>query len=128
MKLVKTALLAATVLALTAGSVWAEDKTTTKHEQDKADITNATRSDKSSFAKLDTNKSGYISRREARADEALSRDFDKFDLNKDGKLNRTEYLAARGKEDTVTVGKKISNKVKSGKDDGTSTTEGNDKK
>jgi hypothetical protein len=120
------ALLGATVLALGAGTTWADEKTT--HEQDKTNISNATRSDNSTFAKLDTNKNGYISKSEAGADAALAKDFDKFDLNHDGQLNRAEYLAARGKEDAVTVGSKVKSEVKGGKDNGESTTEGNGSK
>ena len=121
MKLIQSALLGATVFALAAGSTWADDKAT--HEKDKTNITNATRSDNSTFAKLDKDKNGYISKREAKADAALAKDFDKFDLNHDGKLNRTEYLAARGKEDTGT----LVNKMK-GTENKESTTSGNDAK
>ncbi|MFT4197445.1 MAG: EF-hand domain-containing protein [Pseudoxanthomonas sp.] len=40
--------------------------------------------------KLDTNKDGFISREEAKADSKLAADFDKLDKNKDGKLAREE--------------------------------------
>ena len=103
MRLVQSAMLGVAVFALTTGAVRADEKT-------KTDISNASRSDKSIFAKLDTNKNGYISKAEAAADPVLSKDFDRFDRNHDGRLNRAEYLAARAKEDTRAVGKKITGK------------------
>jgi EF hand domain-containing protein len=98
MKLMKSAMLGVTVFALAAGSAWAADKDT---EKNKSNVSNATRSEDSGFAKLDKNKDGYISKEEAKSDAKLSSNFDKWDLNNDGKLNRAEYLGARAKEDTV---------------------------
>ena len=71
-----------------------------------------TRSDDSTFAKLDKNKDGYISKAEAAADPKLAKDFAKFDLNNDGKLNRAEYLAAAAKEDTGKAVDKVTGKDK----------------
>jgi len=104
MRHTRSTLIAAATFAVLAGSSWADD---TPKDTNKRTIANASRSDTSGFAKLDTNKSGYLSRKEAAADPALARDFDKFDLNHDGKLNRTEYLAARGKEDVGSMADKI---------------------
>jgi Ca2+-binding EF-hand superfamily protein len=102
-------MLGVTVFALAAGSAWAADQST---EKNKSNISNATRSEDSTFAKLDKNKDGYISKAEAKVDAALTKDFDKFDLNHDGKLNRAEYLAARAKEDTGSVVNKVTGKDK----------------
>ena len=111
MKFVKTAVMGIAALALAAGSAFAADadKTTDKN---KTNISNATRSEDSTFAKLDVNKDGYITKIEAASDAALTRDFDKFDLNHDGKLNRAEYLAARAKEDTKSAVDKVTGKDK----------------
>jgi hypothetical protein len=110
MKIIQSAVLGATVFALSAGSVFAADQAT--DEKNKRNISNATRSEDSTFAKLDTNKDGYISPAEAAADPALARDLAKFDLNKDGKLNRAEYLGARAKEDTGSVVNRVTGKDK----------------
>ena len=111
MKLVKTAVLAASVLALAVGSAWAQDK-----PKEKSTMGNATRSDESGFAKLDKNKDGYISKAEAKAEPELSKNFDKWDLNNDGKINRAEYLAAMAKEDTGRAVDKVKEKVSGDKD------------
>jgi Ca2+-binding EF-hand superfamily protein len=104
-------MLGAALLALAVGSAWADEATRAKTKTDiKTDVSNASRSDDSGFAKLDKNKNGYISKSEAAADPALAKDFARFDLNHDGRLNRAEYLAARAKEDTGTVAKKITGK------------------
>lgn len=39
---------------------------------------------------LDTDGDGYISRREARANENLSAEFNAVDANRDGRLSRAE--------------------------------------
>jgi EF hand len=96
-----------TVFALALGSVWAADKSA---DENKTDTSGATLPEERTFAELDKNNDGFISKAEAAADPALAKDFDKFDLNHDRKLSRAEYLAARGKEDTrpeanKTVGK-----------------------
>ena len=109
MKLVKSATMALTALSLAASAAWAADTAT---EKNKTNISNATRSEDSTFAKLDVNKDGYITRTEAASDAALAKDFDKFDLNHDGKLNRAEYLAARAKEDTKSAVNKVTGKDK----------------
>src|SRR6266545_434358 len=109
MKFAKTAVLAASALALAVGSAWADDK-------DKSTVGNATRSDDSGFAKLDKNKDGYISKAEARGEAELSKNFDKWDLNNDGKINRAEYLAAMAKEDTGRAVDKVKEKVSKEKD------------
>jgi Ca2+-binding EF-hand superfamily protein len=113
MKFAKTAVLAASALALAVGSGWAADK-------EKSTVGNATRSDDSGFAKLDKNKDGYISKTEARGDGELSKNFAKWDLNNDGKINRAEYLAAMAKEDTTHAYAKV--KEKMSKKDTTSST------
>jgi hypothetical protein len=87
MKLIRSAALGAAVFALAAGSGRAVDKSA-----DEA------RPEAPTFAELDRNNNGYVTKAEAAADPALARDFDKLDLNHDGKLSRAEYLAARGKE------------------------------
>jgi Ca2+-binding EF-hand superfamily protein len=125
MKLVKTTVLVASVLALAVGSAWAADadKPMDSKNNDgklsKKEAANASRSDESGFAKLDKNKDGYISRAEAKGEAELSKNFDKWDLNNDGKINRAEYLAAMAKEDTSNVAKKVKSKV-TGKEDSTS--------
>jgi Ca2+-binding EF-hand superfamily protein len=108
MRLIQSALLGLAVFVLAAGSVRADDKSIL--EKAKTDISNASRSDDSTFAELDRNRNGYISKAEAAADPVLAKEFDKFDWNHDGRLNRAEYLAARGKEDTRSVAKKITGK------------------
>jgi Ca2+-binding EF-hand superfamily protein len=113
MKFAKTAVLAASALALAVGSAWAADK-------EKSTVGNATRSDDSGFAKLDKNKDGYISKTEARGDGELSKNFAKWDLNNDGKINRAEYLASMAKEDTTHAYDKV--KEKMSKKDTTSST------
>ena len=102
MKFAKLTLLAAS-LALATGSVWAVDNPVDKNKDghvSKKEVSNASRSDESGFAKLDKNNDGYISKAEAKAEPELSKNFSKWDLNNDGKINRAEYLAAMAKEDT----------------------------
>jgi hypothetical protein len=101
-------MLGVAVFALAAGSAWAADKS--DDEKNKPNISKAMRSEDLTFANLDKNKDGYISKAEAAADPVLAKDFDKFDLNNDGKLNRAEYLAARTKEATSSVANKIMGK------------------
>src|SRR3954465_7136603 len=109
-------ILGASAMALAIGSAYAadtSDKTATG--KDKTTVGKAgaaTRSDDSTFAKLDKNKDGYISKAEAMGDARLSKDFAKFDLNNDGKLNRAEYLAAAAKEDTGKIVDKVTGKDK----------------
>src|SRR2546421_11204730 len=111
MRLVKSATMGVVAFARAAGAAWAADTAT---EKNKTNVSNATRSEDSTFAKLDANKDGYITKIEAASDTALARDFDKFDLNHDGKLNRAEYLAARAKEDPGSLAAKATgtNKAK----------------
>jgi Ca2+-binding EF-hand superfamily protein len=119
MKLVKTAVMVASVFALAAGSAWAADadKPMDGKNNDgklsKKEASNASRSNESGFAKLDKNKDGYISKAEAKGEPELSANFDKWDLNNDGKLNRAEYLAAMAKEDTGSVVGKVKDKFSS---------------
>ncbi len=119
MKLVKTAVMAASVFALAAGSAWAADadKPMDGKNSDgrisKKEASNASRSDESGFAKLDKNKDGYISKAEAKGEAELSTNFDKWDLNNDGRINRAEYLAAMAKEDTSRVAGKVKDKFNS---------------
>ena len=113
MKLIQSTMLGVAVFALAAGSAWAADKSA--DEKNKTDISNATRSEDPTFAELDKNNNGYISKAEAAADPALAKDFDKFDLNHDRKLSRAEYRAARGKEDTSPAANKIIRKDKAKK-------------
>jgi hypothetical protein len=108
MRLIQPAMLGVAICALAPGSGWAADKSA--DEQNKTNISKAMRSEGSTFAELDKDKDGYISKAEAAADPALAGDFDKFDLNNDGKLNRAEYLAARTKEATSSVANKIMGK------------------
>jgi Ca2+-binding EF-hand superfamily protein len=115
MRLIQSAMLGA-VLALAIASTRADDKSSA--EKDKTNIANATRSEDLTFADLDRNRDGSISKKEAAADPALAKDFDRFDLNHDGKLNRAEYLAARGKEDTRSMAKKVTGKNKAKEPDG----------
>jgi Ca2+-binding EF-hand superfamily protein len=119
MKLVKIAVMVASVFALAAGSAWAADadKPMDGKNSDgkisKKEASNASRSDESGFAKLDKNKDGYISKAEAKGEPELSANFDKWDLNNDGKINRAEYLAAMAKEDTSNVAGKVKDKFSS---------------
>src|ERR1041384_177096 len=101
MKLTQALVLGAS-LALAIGSASAADAPK-KENSTMGNVGNATRSDDSTFAKLDKNKDGYISKAESMGDARLAKDFAKFDLNNDGKLNRAEYLAAAAKEDTGKV-------------------------
>src|SRR3954471_9854111 len=132
MKLVKTAVMVASVFALAAGSAWAADadKPMDGKNSDgkisKKEASNASRSNESGFAKLDKDKDGYISKAEAKGEPELSANFDKWDLNNDGKINRAEYLAAMAKEDTTHVAGKVKEKV-TGKDKDTSATSGSTK-
>ena len=109
MRFVKSATMGAVVFALAASYAWSADTAT---EKNKTNVSNATRSEDSTFAKLDADKDGYITKLEAAGDAALARDFDKFDLNHDGKLNRAEYLAAAAKEDTGKAIDKVTGKDK----------------
>ena len=104
MKLFQSAMLGVAAFALAASATWAADQST---EKNKSNVSNATRSEDSTFAKLDKDKDGYITKTEAAADPALSKDFAKWDLNNDGKLNRAEYLGARAKEDTSSLANKV---------------------
>jgi anionic cell wall polymer biosynthesis LytR-Cps2A-Psr (LCP) family protein len=45
------------------------------------------------FNKLDTNRDGYISQSESKADEDLSMNWSSADTNKDGKLEESEFSA-----------------------------------
>ncbi len=120
MKLTKALVLGAS-MALAIGSAYAADTAKDKKDQPvMGKAGNATRSDDSTFAKLDKNKDGYISKAEAVGDSKLTKDFASFDLNHDGKLNRAEYLAAAAKEDTGKLVDKASDKINN-KDDKAST-------
>ncbi|MGE5639152.1 MAG: hypothetical protein ACM30H_03595 [Clostridia bacterium] len=124
MKLTKAILIGASV-ALAVGSAYAADNPKDNKDRSNASTTmgkagTATRSEDSTFAKLDKNHDGYISKAEAMADPKLSKDFKSFDLNNDGKLNRAEYLAAAAKEDTGSLVDKAENKM-SNKDSKAST-------
>jgi len=112
MKLVKALVLGASAMALAISSAYAADTAKDKDKSAMGTVGSATRSDDSTFAKLDKNKDGYISKAEAMGSAALSKDFAKFDLNNDGKLNRAEYLAAAAKEDTGKVADKVTGKDK----------------
>ena len=112
MKLTKAILIGASV-ALAVGSAYAADNPKDNKDRSNATTTmgkagTATRSEDSTFAKLDKNHDGYISKAEAMGDAKLHKDFASFDLNNDGKLNRAEYLAAAAKQDVNKVGEKIS--------------------
>jgi Ca2+-binding EF-hand superfamily protein len=127
MKLGKFAVLAASTLALAAGSAWAADNAVDKNNDGKVskkEASNATRSDESGFAKLDKNKDGYISKAEAKGETELSKNFDKWDLNNDGKINRAEYLAAMAKEDTSKAVNKVESKFSKDKNASGSATGG----
>ena len=122
MNFAKTAVMAASALALAVGSAWAADadKPLDSKNKDghlsKTEASNATRSDDSGFAKLDKNKDGYISKAEAKAEPELAKNFAKWDINNDGKINRAEYLAAMAKEDTGHAVDKVKGAVSSDKD------------
>jgi EF-hand domain pair len=115
MRLAQTVVLAASALALAVGSAWAADKPLDDTNRDgklsKKEVSNASRSDESGFARLDKNKDGYISKAEAKGEPELTKNFDKWDLNNDGKINRAEYLAAMAKEDTGKAVDKVKEKV-----------------
>lgn len=74
----KTKLLTTLLLSVLAASVSAQDGN--------APSTTA------GFAKLDTNKDGFISRAEASKEKGLIGVFKQADQDKDGKLNEDEYL------------------------------------
>ena len=126
MKIAKTVVLAASAFALAVGSAWAADKAdkpmdgkNNDGKLSKKEVSNASRSDDSGFAKLDKNKDGYISKAEAKGEPELAKNFDKWDLNNDGKINRAEYLAAMAKEDTSKVVGKVKDKVTGNKESST---------
>jgi hypothetical protein len=116
MKFANAMVIGASAMALAIGSAFAADTAKNKDTTTVGKAGNVTRSDDSTFAKLDKNKDGYISKAEAMGDAHLSKDFAKFDLNNDGKLNRAEYLAAAAKEDTGKLVDKASDKINN-KDD-----------
>ena len=122
MKFVKTLVLGASAMAFAIGSAWAADKDKEKDTTTMGAAGNATRSEDSTFAKLDKNKDGYISKLEAKGEPELSKNFDKWDLNNDGKINRAEYLAAMAKEDTGKVVDKVTGKDKESSSGGSSKT------
>lgn len=74
----KTKLLTSLLLSVLAASVSAQDGN--------APTTTA------GFAKLDTNKDGFLTRAEASKEKGLIGVFNQVDQNKDGKLNEDEYL------------------------------------
>lgn len=51
------------------------------------------------FNRLDANRDGFLSRKEAEADKDVARIFSKADANKDGKLTEDELIKARALED-----------------------------
>ena len=111
MKLTKALVMGAS-LALAVGSAYAADTAKSKKDEPAmGKVGKATRSDDSTFAKLDKNHDGYISKAEAIGSPRLGKDFKSFDLNNDGKLNRAEYLAAAAKEDTGKLVDKASDKM-----------------
>jgi hypothetical protein len=110
MKFANAMVIGASAMALAIGSAFAADTAKDK-DTTVGKAGNVTRSEDSTFAKLDKNKDGYISKAEAMGDTRLSKDFAKFDLNNDGKLNRAEYLAAAAKEDTGRLVDKASDKI-----------------
>jgi hypothetical protein len=103
-------MLGVAVFVLAVGSAWAADKSA--DEKNETAVSNPARPEPRTFAELDKNNNGFISKAEARADPELARDFDKFDLNHDGKLNRAEFRAARGQEEFSPGTKKITGKGK----------------
>ena len=52
-----------------------------------------------SFARLDSDRNGYVSRVEARIATAISEEFDAADVNRDGLLDREEYPYLPGTTD-----------------------------
>jgi len=69
------------------------------------------------FVKLDTNKDGFISRKEAEKNKGVLKVFDQADANKDGKLDEDEFLKAvsisqRGDAGRVARDTAITTKVK----------------
>jgi Ca2+-binding EF-hand superfamily protein len=119
MTVIARTLVGAAALALATSAFAGGDQAS---EKNKSNVSNATRSEDSGFAKLDKDRDGYISKTEAAADKKLSQDFGKFDLNHDGKLNRAEYLAARGKEDANTATNKVTGKDRAASGSSSSTT------
>lgn len=99
MKLASTLLVAASALALTAGSALAERP-----------------KDDPGFNALDKNHDGSLSRSEAAANPTLLKHFKQADKNNDGKLSRTEYLEAMTKKDLTTAKDKVSNMFSKDKD------------
>jgi Ca2+-binding EF-hand superfamily protein len=59
------------------------------------------------FIALDTNKNGYLSRKEAAANPELAKKFKLADKNHDGRLSRSEYLWAMTKKDAGTAKNKV---------------------
>ena len=116
MKFAKLAVLG-TALAFATAS-WAADKPMDGKNNDgklsKKEVSNATRSDDSGFAKLDKNKDGYISQAEAKGNAELGKNFAKWDMNNDGKVNRAEYLAAMAKVDAGRVVDKVKDPAATG--------------
>jgi hypothetical protein len=57
--------------------------------------------DEETFIKLDTNEDGYISAKEAAADEVLQQSWEATDANQDGQIDAAEFSAfeAMGQSD-----------------------------
>ena len=66
------------------------------------------------FATLDKNSDGALSKAEVASDKEITKRFDKFDANKDGKLQEAEYLkAGQDNDKRVLADTAITTKVKS---------------
>jgi hypothetical protein len=83
----KTKLAIAVLACIASVAAWAGDMTgaaSAKGNQER--ITAQTR-----FSKLDTNRDGYVSKREAKANPALYKEWKRADANRDGKLDQAEF-------------------------------------
>ncbi len=66
------------------------------------------------FATLDKNSDGALSKAEVASDKEITKRFNKFDANKDGKLQEAEYLkAGQDNDKRVLADTAITTKVKS---------------
>lgn len=101
-------------LALISSAAFAQTTTGSSDPSDSSGVTGSSRSDTGmgttspgssqsqsgsstspqGFSSLDKDNSGEISRREAAAQQSLSRVFDRADENKDGQLSQSEYQDA----------------------------------
>src|SRR3981081_3364724 len=98
MRLIQSAMLGVALCALAGGAARAADKSAGESQ---TGIDSAPHAEARTFAELDKNNDGYISKAEAKADPEMAANFGKLDLNHDGKGSRAEYGAGGKKKETA---------------------------